>query len=182
MQLSIHRGDLLGKRQRRNNMGLPWWQVENWVNKDAGSAASDAASALSAMQREKENLEAERQRQEEQRQQDMERAQIAQQQAQQDYVLKKIETDAQRRAATQLESYGIPATPSNIKSQVNSKFSWAQQEIASQQQKNRQDVIADLLKNGVIDYTMPQEQREVMIQVELKRKQAEQAIMLLQRH
>jgi len=129
---------------------MEWWKLTSWVSKSAGPAASDAATALAEGQRAKENLEAERQRQEEQRQQDMERTQIAQQQAQQDYVLKKIETDAQRRAQAQLESYGIPATPENIKSQYESKFNWAQNWLQKQNASMRQKALQQVFPIGNI--------------------------------
>lgn len=155
---------------------MKWYERTSWINKSAGSAASNAASALAEGKRavERARLEAELKREAEARQRQQEIN--AKKAAEIEQNKMNLYHAARRKAAEQLKSFGYPVTPEYLKKQLDSKFSWVQQEFRAGQQKMRADVIEDLLDEGVINYEMPQEDMEIFIQGVLKRKYAENAL------
>lgn len=155
---------------------MKWYEMTSWLTRSAGSAASGAASAVQEGRRavERAELEAELKRKAEA--QRLQQEKMAQKAAQQEMLKDNLYHAARRKAAEQLKSFGYTPTPELVKKQVDSKFTWANQQFVASQQEMRSDVIEELLKLGGITYEMPQEQREVIIQTELKKKQAENAL------
>lgn len=127
-------------------MGLPWWKQTSWLERSAGRAATDAAQALAEAENAKRRAEAEAQAEAERLRYEQYMEQQAEKQRQIEIVKKKIETNADRRAIEQLKSFGITPTPDAIKSQVQSKFTWANQQFVALQNEIRQKAVKQLTK------------------------------------
>lgn len=155
---------------------MKFYEWTSWLERSAGRSASGAASAVQEGGRAVERAELEAKLKSEAEAQRKQRELMAQKEAQIEQNKMNLYHAARRKAAQQLESYGIPVTPESVKKQVDSKFSWANQQFVASQQRMRVDAIDTLMKAGQITATMPQEEIEVKIQDELKRRQSEEAM------
>jgi len=155
---------------------VKWWEMTSWLNRSAGSAATGAASALAEGRRATERAELEAKLKAEAEAQRKQQELMAQKEARIEMLKDNLYHAARRKAAKQLESYGIPVTPSNVKAQVDSKFSWANQQFVAQQQEMRSKAIEYLMEAGVISPDKPANENELYIQKELKKRQMEQAM------
>lgn len=155
---------------------MKWYEMTSWLQKSAGSAASGAASAIREGQQAVERAELQAQLKREAEALRLRQEKAAQKAARQEMLKDNLYHAARRKAAEQLKTYGIPVTPTNLKRQVDSKFSWANQQYVYQQQEMRSDAIGYLMESGVISPDKPASENEIYIQKELKKRQMEEAM------
>lgn len=121
-----------------------------WLQRSAGSAATGAASAVQEGRRAVERAELQAKLKAEAEANRKQQELNAQKAARIEMLKDNLYHAARRKAAEQLKTYGIAVTPTNLKRQLDSKFTWAQQTFQAMQTEMRQKALKQVFPLGEI--------------------------------